>query len=164
MPGAFPRATQGIPLAERSGPDNKLKRGLRGSEPVLIAIPLFSLFLSVKHCVRPPIGGSIKRAGERNQCRSNSPSRSFSTRVFHSQEKQASGVVFASVGKRRNGRCDGGPCQGCYYSATFPSLLYPVPMEDDSYKRVEPSDKAEITALESCISLYTGVYILFYFI
>lgn len=62
MPGAFPRATQGIPLAERSGPDNKLKRGLRGSEPVLIGIPLFSLFLSVKHCVRPPIGGSIKRA------------------------------------------------------------------------------------------------------
>lgn len=52
----------------------------------------------------------------------------------------------------------------CYYSATFPSLLYPVPMEDDSCKRVEPSDKAEITALESCISLYTGVYILFYFI
>ena len=39
MPSAFPRATQSIPLAERSGPDNKLKRGLRGSEPVLIAIP-----------------------------------------------------------------------------------------------------------------------------
>lgn len=47
MPSAFPRATQGIPLAERSGPDNKLKRGLRGSEPVLIAISPFSLSLSL---------------------------------------------------------------------------------------------------------------------
>lgn len=52
----------------------------------------------------------------------------------------------------------------CYYSATFPSLLYPVPMEDDSCKRVEASDKAEITVLESCIGLYTGLFhfILFY--
>lgn len=57
-------------------------------------------------------------------------------------------------------------CCCCYYSATFPSLLYPVPMEDDSCKRVEASDKAEITVLESCIGLYTGLFhfILFYFI
>lgn len=62
MPGAFPRATPGIPLAERSGPDNKLKRAYvvaenRYSSPM-------SPFLSCNR-VSFPVGGSIKRASRR---------------------------------------------------------------------------------------------------
>lgn len=90
-----------------------------------------------------------------------------SSRVPFAQEreKQASGVVFASVGKRRNG---GGVAYAWWSLAVviihppFPLSLYPVPIEDDSCKRVEASDKAEITVLESCIKLVLAVYFLLF--
>lgn len=126
------------------------------------SLPSLSLSLSYKHCVRLLYVVQLnEQASEINADRTLPPDPSplaCSTRRRNKrpvscslplEKGETGGVMVAAV------------LGSCYYSPTFPSLLYPVPMEDDSCKRVEASDKAEITALESCISLYTGV---FYFI